>query len=334
MAFAFGPIFLISLFDNEKGKKQIALSLLLFWNDNQNMDKEQAWDIVRSLDRKGRSAPLSESDVYQREEALHYLCEVEGDSEAMACLGGLYYEAEKYPLAEKYYLMSYENGNKYIASGLGFIYFYGRVGTPDYEKAFRYFSEAKELGDKEAAMKIADMYERGLGVEKDEKKYEGILRELWKELENSRDLFDPVPEIAHRLAYLDMQREENEEAAELLNRGWIFIVQRIYYSAFWGNFIVARRTEKLLGELGLVDEETPRIFDLFYCLREPRKYSLLYGGRRYSISSFEDEGKTRVQFGEKVFASIEDFLRQAVVGGKYIYSLEYNGDYLLRRKRP
>ncbi len=296
------------------------------------MDKEQAWNIVKSIERKEQHGPLSESDVYQREEALHYLCDVESDAEAMAYLGGLYYEAEKYPLAEKYYLMSYESGNKYIASGLGFIYFYGRVGTPDYKKAFRYFSEAKELGDKEASMKLADMYERGLGIEKDEKKYEAILRELWKQLEDSYKLFDPIPEIAHRLAYLDMQRGENEEAKEMLERGRIYIVQRISYNSFWGNFIVARRTEKLLGELGLIDEETPRIFDLFYCLREPREYSLLYGGKRYSIVSFEDEGKIRVRFDKEVYASIEDFLRKALVSGKYIYSLERSEDYLLRRK--
>ena len=296
------------------------------------MDKEQAWNIVRSIERKEQNGPLSESDSYQREEALHYLCDVESDAGAMGYLGGLYYEAEKYPLAEKYYLLAYEHGDKGISSGLGFIYFYGRVGTPDYEKAFRYFSEAKELGDKEAAMKLADMYERGYGVEKNEKKYEEILRELWKELEDSYKLFDPIPEIAHRLAYIDMQRGENEEAKELLTRGRVYIVQRIRYSAFWGNFIVARRTEKLLGELGLIDVDFPRVFDLFYCLLTPSEYSLLYRGKHYEISSFEDEGKIRVKFGDEAYGSIEDFLRKAVAGGKHVYSLEYNEDYLLRRK--
>lgn len=296
------------------------------------MDKEQAWNIVESIERKGRKAPLSESESYQREEALHYLCDVECDAEAMAHLGGLYYGEEKYPLAEKYYLLSYEHGNKAISSGLGFIYFYGRVGTPDYAKAFRYFSEAKELGDKEAAMKLADMYERGYGVEKDEKKYEEILRLLWEELEDSYDLFDPIPEIAHRLAYIDMQRGENEKAIEMLARGRTYIVQRIYYSDFWGNFIVARRTEKLLGELGLIDIDLPRIFDLFYCLKTPSEYSLLYHGKTYAISSFEDEGKIRVKFEDKVYASIEDFLRRAVVEGTCVYALEYKEDYFLRRK--
>ncbi len=311
---------------------QNILSLPSLWHDNQAMDKEQAWNIVRSIERKEQNGPLSEGDSYQREEALHYLCDVESDAKAMAYLGGQYYGEEKYPLAEKYYLLSYEHGYKAISSGLGFIYFYGRVGTPDYEKAFRYFSEAKELGDKEAAMKLADMYERGYGVEKDEKKYEEILRELWEELENSYDLFDPIPEIAHRLAYIDMQRGENAEAKAMLTRGRAYIVQRINYSAFWGNFIVARRTEKLLGELGLIDVDFPRIFDLFYCLKTPCEYSLLYRGKHYTISSFEDEGKIRVKFGDKVYASIEDFLRKAVVEGEYVYSLEYEEDYLLRRK--
>lgn len=299
--------------------------------DNGGMDKKQAQGIVENMERKERGGPLSESDAYQREEALHYLCDVENDAEAMGYLGGLYYEQEKYPLAEKYYLLSYENGNKAIANCLGFIYFYGRVGTPDYKKAFRYFSEAKELGDMEAAMKLADMYERGLGVEKDEKKYEEILRDLWKKLKDCNKLFEPIPEIAHRLAYIDIQRGDLDEAEEMLFRGRSFIVQRIYYNAFWGNFIVARRTETLLGQIGLIDEETPEIFDLFYCLKTPSRYSLFYAGNRYDISSFLDEGKIRVRFGNQVYASIEDFLRKGVVKGKSIYSLEYTGQYVLRR---
>ena len=296
------------------------------------MDKKQAHEIIESIERKERRGPLSESDAYQRMEALHYLCDVEGEAWAMGHLGGIYYEQEKYQLAEKYYLSAYDHGDKGIADGLGFIYFYGRVGTPDYEKAFRYFSEAKELGDKEAAMKIADMYERGLGVEKDEAKYEEILRGLWKELEDSQKLFDPIPEIAHRLAYLDMQRGENEEAEAMLWRGRSYIVQRIYYSAFWGNFIVARRIETLLGQLNLIDMESPELFDLFHCLKTPSEYSLFYKGEFHEISSFEDEGKIRVRLDGKVFASIEDFLRKGVVSGKNVYSLEYERQYLLRRK--
>ena len=275
---------------------------------------------------------LSYNDIHQRDEALHYLSEIEHDAEAMACLGGQYYEDENYPLAEKYYLSSYEAGNKGVASGLGFIYFYGRVGSPDYKKAFRYFNEAKELGDKEAAMKIADMYDRGLGVDKDPAKYEEILRSLWDSLKDDNRLFEPVPEVAHRLAYIAMQRGENEEAASLLRHGRLFITQRINYSDFWGNFIVARRIEKLLGELGLVDVSYPDIFDLFYCLSSPSSYILTYAGKDYEIVSFFDEGKIRVKLDEQPFASIEDFLRKGVIKGKRVYSLEYGCDYLLRKK--
>ena len=296
------------------------------------MDKEEAWAIVNAIDRKQRKSLLSSGDIHQRDEALHYLSDIEHDAEAMACLGGQYYEDENYPLAEKYYLASYEAGNKGIASGLGFIYFYGRVGTPDYKKAFRYFSEAKELGDKEAAMKIADMYDRGLGVDKDPAKYEEILRSLWDSLKDDNRLFEPVPEVAHRLAYIDMQRGENEEAASLLRHGRAFITQRIHYSDFWGNFIVARRIEKLLGELGLVDVSYPDIFDLFYCLSSPSSYTLTYAGKDYEIVSFVDEGKVRVKLDEEPFASIEDFLRKGVIKGKRVYSLGYGCDYLLRRK--
>lgn len=53
----------------------------------------------------------------------------------MVNLGGYYYAKEKYDLAEKYYLLANQAGDKWTADGLGFIYYYGRVGPRDYQKA-------------------------------------------------------------------------------------------------------------------------------------------------------------------------------------------------------
>ena len=74
-----------------------------------------------------------------KESRLKFLIETENDNRVMESLGGFYYDKQKFALAEKYYLMSFNNGNKYIASGLGFIYYYGRNGERDFKKAFYYF---------------------------------------------------------------------------------------------------------------------------------------------------------------------------------------------------
>ena len=59
---------------------------------------------------------------------------------------------------------------KYAANSLGYIYYSDRLGEPDYEKAFRYFSEAAEYGIIEATYKLADMYRKGHGTKKQTQK--------------------------------------------------------------------------------------------------------------------------------------------------------------------
>ncbi len=295
------------------------------------MDQAEAREIIDVLSNKESKAFLSDDEKFQRKEALRYLSEIEGDSQAMAFLGGIYYEEENYPLAEKYYLSSYESGNKEVASGLGYIYFYGRVDKPDYQKAMFYFTEASKLGDLESEMKIADMYRKGLGVEASKEEYEKRIRSLWEKVKNDQDLFSPLPELSHRLASLDIEEGKVEEAKILLKRGRFYIVYRIKYNAFWGNFIVARRIEELMHELQMIDYEHPLLFDLFPLLKEPSSFVLNYGGKTYQIASFYDEGKIRVRFNEKDFASIEDFLRKASIGEMPLYLLESKNNYFITR---
>lgn len=295
------------------------------------MDRKEASRIVRVLFDKESRTFLSKEDKFQLKEALQYLSEVEHDPRAMATLGGIYYEEENYPLAEKYYLSSYEAGNKEIASGLGFIYFYGRTGTPDYQKAMRYFSEAADNGDLEAAMKIADMYRDGLGVKADKDEYEKRVRSLYDEAIMDDNVFAPVPELAHRLAAIDIEKGNEEEAKYVLKKGRLYITTRIRYNAFWGNFIVARRIEALMDKLGMIDHRMPNFFDLLQLLKTPSEFVLIYGGEQHHISSFADEGKIRVKFDDKAYSSIEDFFRKAGIKGRPVYMLEYYGDYSLIR---
>ncbi len=297
----------------------------------EEMDRKEANGIIRSLFEKESRTFLSNEDKFELKEALRYLSEVEHDGKAMAHLGGIYYEEENYPLAEKYYLASYEAGNKDIASGLGFIYFYGRTGAPNYEKALRYFSESAERGDLEAAMKIADMYRDGLGVKADKDEYERRVRELYEQAQLDDNVFSPVPELAHRLAAIDIEKGNLEEAKSALLKGRLYIVTRIRCSAFWGNFIVARRIEALMDKLGMIDHRMPNFFDLLVLLKKPSEFALIYGGSNYSISSFMDEGKIRVKFNQEPYPSIEDFFRKASIKGRPVYMLEYYGDYSLLR---
>lgn len=142
----------------------------------------------------------SEEDTFLYTEALKFLIEEAKDADYMVELGGLYYEDRQFDLALKYYELAAEYNNLYAISNLGYIWYYGRTGERNYEKAFYYFDKARQMGDFIAAYKVADMYKNGYYVEKDYEKYKTIIEDLYSMVKNARRLNEPLPEIFTRLA--------------------------------------------------------------------------------------------------------------------------------------
>jgi TPR repeat protein len=66
-----------------------------------------------------------------------------GNHDAMCDLGFLYYTGrigeQNYEKAFYYYEMSAKLGNRQAQENLGYCWYYGRTGTVDYEKAYHYF---------------------------------------------------------------------------------------------------------------------------------------------------------------------------------------------------
>jgi hypothetical protein len=290
------------------------------------MNKKEAYRII---DKYFRNDNPTEDDEFVFVEACDFIIETENDAETMVHLGGFYYDKQKFDLAEKYYLMADAAGDKWAADGLGFISYYGRTGERDYKKAFHYFSISKKNGNLEAAMKIADMYHNGYGVEKDDDKYKTLLLEIYEKIKDTDQLFDPYPEVAHRLADIFINEGHGEDAVQMLLKGKSFIEQRIRYNPFWGNFIVCRRTITLLYKIIEFDEDDFNIFDLFYVLAKPNKVKFTYHGKQYIIESFFDEGEMRVKCGDKYYKSIENFLTVATFDDKHLYVIEYEDTYFL-----
>ena len=97
------------------------------------------------------------------------------ECENAACanyLGALYYLGagvpQDYRRAKELYELAASKFLIQAIINLGYIYEYGRVGEPDYERAYRQYAEAAALsGHFEALYKLGDMYDRGRGVERD-----------------------------------------------------------------------------------------------------------------------------------------------------------------------
>lgn len=92
---------------------------------------------------------------------MDYIIRTTKDLKAMMSLGGYYYDERKFELALKYYEMAAEYKIDSAYECLGYIWYYGRTGTKDYEKAFNYYKLAKDAGNIVAAYKLADMYKNG-----------------------------------------------------------------------------------------------------------------------------------------------------------------------------
>lgn len=290
------------------------------------MVKEEAYKIINRYFRKDNP---NENDEFIFIESCNFLIETENDPNIMCDLGGYYYDKQKYALAEKYYLMAFEGGNDYSADGLGYIYYYGRNGERDYKKAFYYYSIAKEKGNMEAAMKIADMYHNGYGVEKDDQKYKEILIEIFDKIKDTKDLFEPLPEVFSRISDILINEGQTEEALSLLDKAKSFIVQRIRFNPFWGNFIVCRRIIQLIYKIYPFDKDKFDFFDLFYLLKESHTINLIYNGNNYVIESFYDEGEMRIKCNNKFYKSVENFLMNALFDNKHTYVIDYEDYYNL-----
>ena len=126
----------------------------------------------------------TDDDRFLYTEALDFLISETKSPDVMVELGAFYYEQKRFDLALKYYELAAEYDNIYAISDLGYIWYYGRTGSIDYEKAFHYFDKARKMGDLVAAYKVADMYRNGYYVEKDPDKYKAIIEELYSQLQD------------------------------------------------------------------------------------------------------------------------------------------------------
>ena len=129
---------------------------------------EFCWDLMR-CDKK---FPL-EPNVAKLVEKIFLDDIAKNDDYAMCNLGALYYDGrigeQNFEKAVYYYEMSAKLGNRQAQENLGYCYYYGRVSEPDYKKAYHYFVMGALEGHIVSLYKIGDMYKNGLYVEKNER---------------------------------------------------------------------------------------------------------------------------------------------------------------------
>ncbi|MBE6016803.1 MAG: sel1 repeat family protein [Lachnospiraceae bacterium] len=289
-------------------------------NGGKDMTVTEARNICRQFYKK--TAP-TEEDIFMFTEAMEYLITKTGDPNYMVDLGAMYYEQKRFDLALKYYEMAAESDNIYAISNLGYIWYYGRTGTRDYEKAFYYFDKAAKMGDMIAAYKVADMYKNGYFVEKDREKYKRTIEELYKKLKKKKYFRtnDPIPEIYTRLAAIRTEEGKTEEALALYDVARDCLAQRIKYNPFFGSLNIMKWMISDIYKLRAFNPEFMDLFDLYHVLKEPATAAFTCEGRSHAVEAVPEEDGIAIRFDDIWYRNVDDFFAKAKADGELLTSI-------------
>ncbi len=261
---------------------------------------------------------LTEEEFFMFTEAAQFLIRETDDADMMYRLGCVYEYRKQYDLAYKYYEMAAERNHIEAYESLGYIWYYGRVGKTDYEKAFYYFSKAACIPN--AQLKLADMYLRGYYVEKDVAKATEILKRLYETEYGYENWVDTG--ICTRLAEIREKEGNTGEAIRLLQSAKQTMAAHISYNSFFGCFSVMCNLIRNLYRLIPLDKNSIDFFDLYELLRKPAQVVMTYHEKKYMIEATEEaDGSVAVCFDGKWYRSVEDMIPKAEVDGVAVTAL-------------
>ena len=284
------------------------------------MTVQEAKDI---FNKYGRKSVLTDDEEFVLLEAIKYLVEETGSTKWMIELGGYYYEQKKFDLALKYYELADTYGDKWAPEGLGYIWYYGRTGVKDYDKAFHYYQKASENGYLKSTIKLADMYKNGYSVEKNYDKYCEIIEQAYHMVKNARYLNDPLPEVFTRLARIRVKQGKAQDAIALYLGAKDFLIQRIMHNPFFGDLNSMKWLTEDLYDIARFDRSDFDLYDLYVLLKEPVKVAFGYYGEDHTVESVKEEGGMAIKFDGKWYRDIDDFFLKATLDGERIPCL-YN----------
>lgn len=271
------------------------------------------WDAFQ--EKGGR---YTEEEFFLFTEAAQFLIRETGSAYYIYWLGAAYEAQKLYDLAYKYFETAAELGYCDAYESLGYIWYYGRLGQNDYEKAFFYFSKAKS--NPNAQLKLADMYLRGYYVEQDTARAAEILERLYQTEYGKNTWVDTG--ICTRLAELREKEGRTDEAIVLLQKAKQTMSVHIAYNAFFGCFSVMCGLIRNLYRLIPPDTAALDFFDLYELLRRLARVAMTYHNQKYIIEAAQEaDGTVAVCFNGKWYRSVEDMIPQAEIGGEAVSAL-------------
>ena len=252
-------------------------------------------------------------------DAILFLIEETQDPYFMTYYGGYFYEKRDFKTAKKYYEMAAKKKYPSAYLCLGYIYYYGRVGEPDYDKAFKYYKLASDCDIDEAAYKLADMYKNGYGVQQSYETYVSIIEDLYDKYNHYK--LDPASRVGvlTRMARIRKQEGNNDEAIKIFTLAKNIIVdERFSVNPFFGDINVIKWITQDIYSLKEFDYNSFDLFDVFYLLDKVHEISFKCDGKEITIQIDKKEEGYKITCMGKGYASYEEFLNKATLDGEAI----------------
>ena len=253
--------------------------------------------------------------------ACRSLIELTGEYEWMMELAGIYAMDKNYTEAAKYYEMAFEHGCDMAAESLGTLYYYGRTGKPDYEKAMMYCNKAAEAGSVNALVRMSDMYKNGYGVKRNPEEAVRMLEKAYELVKDTELMDDPLPEVFTRLARFRRSEDRIDEAIDLYERAKGFLAGRLLDNPAFADLNTMEWLVTELYDLKEPDAENLDLFDLYWLLKKPSVYALDIDETQYVARAIGMENETAVLFEGKHYDSPGDFMQHAMINGERLIQL-------------
>lgn len=269
---------------------------------------------------------MNEEDEFILNELCRFVYEETGDTTYLLEGAGTYIADPK--KQEKVYLLSIESGVEHAAYTLGELYESGKLGKPNYAKAYEYYlraSKTEPIGDgssidnsfwqvhNDAKIRLAKMYKHGIYVKKDLDKYKDLINEAYEDVKDKDWAYIRYNSLFAK-AKLELEEGNIEKGLEILylarEEFWKLLVdlqeERDYELLNEMNELLYR-----YQELDYTDISAEDITEL---LKKPITLGFMYDDVCHEITSRKDGEETVVEFKGNLYRNPIDFIMKARIG--------------------
>lgn len=290
--------------------------------DNGNIVDRKSDDGKRAsviANRYWSGEMIGKSAEFAHAEAVEFLSGIESDVSYGEALVEIYIKHGEYIKIKN--IFDKLSHNQLVALAMGEAEYFGKLGKPNYKKAYEYFLHSAKLGSTEANYFIGQMYKYGLYVKKDMQKYMDLTYGVYDfYVENDAEYaMLCIDYVILELAKIERQRRNFDKSIEFCLQARENAVLNCFYGGNVSNTLC--EVIKLLYELTEFDGSDMDLFDLLYLFEKPCKVRIKFRDEQIIAQSIAFNGGMMIECGGNYFRNTKEFLNKYTIQGKSIVKL-------------